>query len=80
MKNCNVSHIQATLYGDNDDQNEADLVIFPPDKVDALPDDEEVNEDVDKLGNILPNDVAGSIEININCDFERTSKLLQFSV
>ena len=54
-------------------------MIFPPAKADALTDNEEVNENEGRLGNILPNNVAESIEADTNCDFESTSKLLQFT-
>ena len=55
---------------DDVDDNEVELVMLPPEKVDALTDDEEVDENGDKLGNTLPKDVAGSIEIDTNCDIE----------
>ena len=46
---------QVLMYDwrDGDDKNEADLVIFLPEKTDGLTDDEEVNENTDRLGYVL---------------------------
>lgn len=63
-------------WGNDDVENQPDLVIFVPEKLYALTDDQEVNENADRLYDILPNDVARLIEIDANCDFESTSKLL----
>ena len=64
---------------DGDEKIRADFVIFPPESVDAFTDDEEVNENAARLGDILPNDMAGSTGIDTNYDFESTDKLLQFT-
>ena len=42
------------------------LVVLPPEKVDAMTDDEEIDANVDKLGSALPGDVAGLIEAHTN--------------
>lgn len=63
-------------WGNDDVENQPDLVIFVPEKLYALTDDQEVNENADRLYDILPNDVARLIEIDTNCDFDSTSKLL----
>ena len=43
-----------------------DLVVLPPEKVDAMTDDEEIDANGDKLGSALPGDVAGLIEVHKN--------------
>ena len=44
----------------DDEDNEVDLVVLPPKKVDALTDNEDINGDqVDRQE--LPNDVCGKI-------------------
>lgn len=63
-------------WGNDDVENQPDLVIFVPEKLYALTDDQEVNENADRLYDILPNDVARLIEIDTNCDFDSASKLL----
>ena len=50
-------------WSDDDDENKADLIIFSPEKVYAVIDDKEVNENADRLGDILPNDVARSVKL-----------------
>ena len=46
------------------------MVVLPPEKVDALTDDEEIDANGDKLGSALPGDVAGLIEVHTNTDDE----------
>ena len=49
----------------NDKDNEVDIVVLPPEKVDALADNEDIDEDqVDRQG--LTNDVCGNIQIQSN--------------
>ena len=49
----------------DDEGNEADVVVLPPEKVDFLTGDEDINKDqVDRQG--LPNDVCGNIQIQTN--------------
>ena len=38
-----------------------------------------MNENADRLGDILPNNMTESIEIDTSCDFESTNKLLPFT-
>ena len=45
------------------EDNEVDLIILPPDNVDSLTDDEEINENSDGFKSKLPVDIAGTIEI-----------------
>ena len=42
------------------------MVLLPPEKVDVITDDEEIDANGDKLGSALPGDVAGSIEVHTN--------------
>ena len=46
--------------------NVVDLVVLPPEKVDAMTDDEEIDANGDKLGSALPEDVAGLMEVHTN--------------
>ena len=50
----------------DDGVNVVDLVVLPPEKVDAMTDDEEIDANGDKLGSALPGDVAGLIEVHTN--------------
>ena len=53
-------------WSDDEDNNEH-IVVLPPEKVDALTDNEDIEEDqVDRQG--LPNDVCGNIQIQTNQD------------
>ena len=50
----------------DDGDNVVDLVVLPPEKVDAMTDDKEIDANGDKLGSALPGDVAGLIEVHTN--------------
>ena len=50
----------------DDEDNVAELVILPPETVDAVTDDEEIDANGDRLGSALPGDVTGLIEIHTN--------------
>ena len=39
------------------------MVIIPPENVDGMMDDEEINGDGDKIDNDLPNDLCGIIQL-----------------
>ena len=53
-------------WSDDEDNNEH-IVVLPPEKVDALTDNGDIEEDqVDRQG--LPNDVCGNIQIQTNQD------------
>ena len=64
----------------DDGDNVVDLVVLPPEKVDAMTDDEEIDANGDKLGLALSGDVAGLIEVHTNTanavddDFNTTSE------
>lgn len=48
-----------------------DLVVLPPDRVDAISDDEQIDENelvLNDVGEYVPNDVAGPIEVH--CEFD----------
>ena len=61
--------VSEALQSENaNEEIQTDIVILPPEKTDSLTDDEEVLEDGEKLGNALPNDVAGTLEIHCNHD------------
>ena len=67
----------------DDEDNVAELVMLPPDNVDGITDDEEIDPNGDKLGSALPVDVTGSIEIHTNIanaiddEFDTTSDLAE---
>ena len=50
----------------DDGDNVVDWVMLPPEKVDAMADDEEIDANGNKLGSTLPGDVAGLIEVHTN--------------
>ena len=64
----------------DDGDNVVDLVVLPPEKVDTMTDDEEIDANGDKLGLALSGDVAGLIEVHTNTanavddDFNTTSE------
>ena len=45
------------------ENNAVDIVILPPDNVDLLTDDEEVQNDDVMIGNGFPSDVCGTVQI-----------------
>ena len=47
----------------DNENNAVDIVILPPDNVDLLTDDEEVQNDDVMIGNGFPSDVCGTVQI-----------------
>ena len=47
----------------DNENNTVDIVILPPDNVDLLTDDEEVQNDDVMIGNGFPSDVCGTVQI-----------------
>ena len=59
-----VAEAAEKIMGDcNDEQDNTDVVIIPPENVDGMMDDEEINGDGDKIDNGLPNDLCGIIQL-----------------
>ena len=50
----------------DDEDNFADVVILPPDKIDSMTDDKEIDANAEKLGSPFAKDVTGPIEIHSN--------------
>lgn len=50
----------------DDEENFPDIVLLLPGKVDLITDDEEVDDNVQKIGLALPADVNRAIEIHSN--------------
>ena len=50
---------------DGEDDN-IDIVILPPEKVDGMMDDEEIDGDGDKIDNGLPNVLCGTTQLQID--------------
>ena len=50
----------------DDRDNVVDLVVLPPEKVDAMTGNEEIDANGDKLGSALPGDNVGLIEVHTN--------------
>ena len=46
-----------------DGEDKTDVVIIPPENVDGMMDDEEIDGDGDKIDNGLPNDLCGIIQL-----------------
>lgn len=46
-----------------DEEDKTDVVIIPPENVDGMMDDEEIDGDGDKIDNGLPNDLCGIIQL-----------------
>ena len=53
-------------WSDEEEEDNIDIVLFPPENTDAVTDDEEVDENVERVDNRMPNDVSGTIEIQTN--------------
>ena len=50
----------------SDEEDNIDIVLLPPENIDAVTDDEEVDENGERVDNRMPNDISGTIEIQTN--------------
>ena len=50
----------------DEEEDNIDIVLLPPENIDAVTDDEEVDENGESVDNRMSNDVSGTIEIQIN--------------
>ena len=53
---------------DEDNDNELDMGILTPEKINSLTDEEDVNDNTGKLSSKLPFDLAGLVEIDTNVE------------
>ena len=58
----------------DDEDNAVDIVLLPPEHVDSITDDEEVDEDSDKFKG-MPTDVCGSAQIQTNLPDESIASI-----
>ena len=54
-----------TEWSDEEEDN-IDIVLLPPENIDAVTDDEKVYDNGERVDNRMPNDVSGRIEIQTN--------------
>ena len=50
----------------DEEEDNIDIVLLPPENIDAVTDDEEVDDNGERVDNRMPNDVSGTIEIQTN--------------
>ena len=53
-------------WRDEEEEGNIDIVLLPTENIDAVTDDEEVDENGERVDNRMPNDVSGTIEIQTN--------------
>ena len=53
-------------WSDEEEENNIETVLLPPENIDAVTDDEEVDDNGERIDNRMPNDVSGTIEIQSN--------------
>ena len=53
-------------WSDDVEEDNIDIALLPPENIDAVTDDEEVDENGERVDNRMPNDVSGTIEIQTN--------------
>ena len=53
-------------WSDEVEEDNIDIVLLPPENIDAVTDDEEVDENGERVDNRMLNDVGGTIEIQTN--------------
>ena len=50
----------------DEEEDNIDIVLLPPENIDAVTDEEEVDDHGERVDNRMPNDVSGTIEIQTN--------------
>ena len=50
----------------DEEEDNIDIVLLPPENIDAVTDEEEVDDNGERVDNRMPNDVSGTIEIQTN--------------
>ena len=50
----------------DEEEDNIDTVLLPPENIEAVTDDEEADENGERVDNRMPNDVSGTIEIQRN--------------
>ena len=50
----------------SDEEDNIDTVLLPPENMDAVTDDEELDDSGERVDNRMPNDVSGTIETQTN--------------
>ena len=53
-------------WSDEEEEDNIDIVLLPPGNIDAVTDDDELDENGERIDNRMPNDVSGTTEIQTN--------------